>query len=456
LYVLLSLDHSGINDPPLQAGLFSGVLTAFIIESNSALQEDTSLITADALYHLSQQLHDPSVGALPSPRPLFQPASSDVRINALWLASLVLSVSAALLAILVKQWLREYMTWTFMAPGKNAVALRRYRDLGWNKWLVRRWRDAIPTLLQTALLLFFWGLIEFLWGLQPVVAVVISVLIGIALAIFLVIAFIPLVDAQCPYRSPFSWLLLRAWRCSSQTGSYAMKAGRIVLGAITGIRSRSDRRGLAPLVKCAQEYLRSLSSVSWDFQDLQHMDNLSWSHDFAMQATADVVMNCPSSDVLSKVTPGIYEMEGKFTWIPIRNLWYLLEGLLGDDLASRENVIEMLKTSHIEGLYGASSLSKEFCQLVASLVRRTVCSQRNCVTEDLEFARCAVHLTSVLAHSEKSVFPYHTTTLAWLLHDNAPGELRQVAETNMASLALSLSSKGLSTSCWPDWSMPGE
>jgi hypothetical protein len=162
---LLFLDPSGTTDPHLQAGLFSSVLTAFIIESNSALQENTSQVTADdALYYLSQQLHDPTIDAL-KPRPTFRPAASDVRINALWLASLVLSLSAALLAILVKQWLREYMTWTFMSSGKNTVALRRYRDLGWNKWVVRRWRDAIPTLLQAALILFFWGLIEFLWGL---------------------------------------------------------------------------------------------------------------------------------------------------------------------------------------------------------------------------------------------------------------------------------------------------
>jgi hypothetical protein len=432
------------------------VLTAFVIESNSALSADTSLITANALYHLSQQLHDPSVGALPNQPPPFEPASSDVRINALWFSSLVLSVSAALLAIIVKQWLREYMTWTTMASGKNTVALRTYRDLGWNKWHVRRWRDAIPTLLQTALLLFFWGLIEFLWGLQHTLAIVVSVLIGTALATFLILAFIPLVDAQCPYRSPFSWILLRAWRCTYQTGDFVLSSARIVLAALTAARLRSDWSDRAKsLSKCAQDYYRSLSSVSWDFLDLQHMDHLSWSNDLAMQATADVIMNCPSPDVLSRITAGIYESDGDRSRIPVRNLWYLLEGILGDDLASRETVVDKLKTSHIEELYGTSSLSKEFCLVIASLVRRTIRSQE-CSTEDVKLALCAVHLTSVLAHSEKSVFSYHTSTLAWLLHEEAPEELRKVAETNMTSLAQQVSSVAPSSSCLSDWPISGK
>jgi hypothetical protein len=284
------------------------------------------------------------------------------------------------------------------------------------------------------------------------------VLISIVLAGFLVLASIPLVDAQCPYRSPFSRLLLRTWQFSYLTGSYALKVARIVLSALTCIPSRLDERGRTEsLTQCVQNYSRSLSSVSWDFQDRRYMDHLTWSHDFAMQATADVIMNCPSSDVLLKMTAGIYEAKGDSSWIPIRNLWYLLEGLLGDDLASRENVIKMLKASDFRKLYGASSLSKEFCQVIASLVRQAVRSQYSCPTsEDLELARCAVHLTSILAHSERAVFPYHTTTLAWLLHHNAPEELRQVAATNIASLAHRLSSKGISMSYWSNWSTPGK
>jgi len=45
----------------------------------------------------------------PPPFPAFKPSASDIRINVFWFMALIFSLSAALLAILVQQWVHDYM-----------------------------------------------------------------------------------------------------------------------------------------------------------------------------------------------------------------------------------------------------------------------------------------------------------------------------------------------------------
>lgn len=81
----------------------------------------------------------------------------------------------------------------------------------------------LPLLLQTALILFFVGLIDFLLDLNPSVAVPVIGLIGITLLFLLMTTILPTLQAfwllnvrkptslpaQCPYKSPQSWAFLR-------------------------------------------------------------------------------------------------------------------------------------------------------------------------------------------------------------------------------------------------------
>jgi hypothetical protein len=100
-----------------QAGLFSAVLTAFIIESYKFLQRDSDDTTAALLLQISLQLSSFSVNGssvssshrVTPTLPPFQMPRGSVRINTFWFSSLVLSLISALVCILLKQWLREYM-----------------------------------------------------------------------------------------------------------------------------------------------------------------------------------------------------------------------------------------------------------------------------------------------------------------------------------------------------------
>lgn len=66
---------------------------------------------------------------LPESPPVFEPASGDIRINIFWFASLVISLVTASLAILVKQWLREFLAVVNPSPLAR-VRIRHLREPG--------------------------------------------------------------------------------------------------------------------------------------------------------------------------------------------------------------------------------------------------------------------------------------------------------------------------------------
>ncbi|KAH7092733.1 hypothetical protein BKA62DRAFT_596971, partial [Auriculariales sp. MPI-PUGE-AT-0066] len=91
------------------AGLFSAIVTAFVIEATTQLQHDYTQYTAIGVFAVLAALN--GTVAAPSSLPDFnhvQVASRSRWINGIWFASLALALIDALLAILVKQWLVEY------------------------------------------------------------------------------------------------------------------------------------------------------------------------------------------------------------------------------------------------------------------------------------------------------------------------------------------------------------
>ncbi|KAH9052791.1 hypothetical protein EDB87DRAFT_1570007, partial [Lactarius vividus] len=68
-----------------------------------------------------------SISPTPPPPHSFNLNTSDVRVNGFWFMSLVFSISAALLATLVQQWVRDYMHvfQRYSSPLKGA-RLRQY------------------------------------------------------------------------------------------------------------------------------------------------------------------------------------------------------------------------------------------------------------------------------------------------------------------------------------------
>ncbi|KZV89301.1 hypothetical protein EXIGLDRAFT_580085, partial [Exidia glandulosa HHB12029] len=142
------------------SGLFSAAVTAFVIESYQFLQAG-SVGLGTALYALA--VNDTSTIRSFSTSP-GHPSSTALFINGLWFTSLFLSLAAAFLCILVKQWLDEYTVRT-RASSQNPRHWSRRRAFYFHAlddWGVSGIISVLPVLLHAALFLFFAGMVVLL------------------------------------------------------------------------------------------------------------------------------------------------------------------------------------------------------------------------------------------------------------------------------------------------------
>ncbi|KAF8599526.1 hypothetical protein BDV93DRAFT_419765, partial [Ceratobasidium sp. AG-I] len=157
--------HASLDVLLLFAALFSAILTAFLIESKNLLQQDPADTTAALLLLIAQHQIGSALesSALVAP-PTFSPAISSLWINGLWFVSLALSLAAALVAMLSKEWLTAYTSSRPRPPHTHAL-LRQARLNGLNDWWALHIIALLPTLLHLSLLLFAIGLVIYLWTL---------------------------------------------------------------------------------------------------------------------------------------------------------------------------------------------------------------------------------------------------------------------------------------------------
>uniref|UniRef100_A0A0W0GB01 DUF6535 domain-containing protein n=1 Tax=Moniliophthora roreri TaxID=221103 RepID=A0A0W0GB01_MONRR len=108
------------------AGLFSVVVTAFVIESYQWLDEDPADTTVTLLTHLISVQVNGSQTTSFEPTP-FKPDALSICINIFWFLSLSLSLTSALFGLLCKQWVREHQRDTTTRTPGEGLALRQLR-----------------------------------------------------------------------------------------------------------------------------------------------------------------------------------------------------------------------------------------------------------------------------------------------------------------------------------------
>ncbi|RPD63451.1 hypothetical protein L227DRAFT_390204 [Lentinus tigrinus ALCF2SS1-6] len=195
------------------AGLFSAILTAFNVQSYQLLTPPPPDPVLIALERISAQLssfsiNPPSVNSTapafvnhdPTPPP---PPRYAVWLNALWFSSLIYSLSAASIGIMVKQWLNEYNAGLTGTP-REIARLRQLRMDSLKRWRVKEIVAMLPVLLQIASAHFFAGLLVLLWQLDRTVAIIGSVLVGVLVIFSLTTIILPSVTTHCSYISPSS------------------------------------------------------------------------------------------------------------------------------------------------------------------------------------------------------------------------------------------------------------
>ncbi|KAH9996413.1 hypothetical protein BJV74DRAFT_769116, partial [Russula compacta] len=196
------------------AGLFSAALTSFIIDSKQNLSVNPADQTAyylqqtvAMLSQISNQISSiaPEVvipSTPPPPFPTFNPSASDVRVNAFWFMALIFSLSAALLATLVQQWVRDYMH-VFLRYGDplKSARIRQYLYEGSEGWYMPVLAEAVPGLLHVSLFLFFLGLCDSVLDINTAVGVSTTVPIGISGLFYIFTMFAPVIYPQSPYQN---------------------------------------------------------------------------------------------------------------------------------------------------------------------------------------------------------------------------------------------------------------
>ena len=251
-----------------QAGLFSVVLVTFLLISYPLLQPDPAdttnqllAINNQLLTQIYQQSPSNGTGSL---QPLslandssFHPPNYAVRVNALWIASLYLSVVCALWATLLQQWARSFLRTANRqdrdskhTPSQHALIYSSFL-YGMKHLKLPVAAEALPVLLHTSVFLFNVGLIDLFFNVKPTIAYVWLAFFAIESFIYLIATFMPLFYHNSPYFTPVStlfWYIIKAasllWLClSKQDTSKVRDEIRM------GMRSALESKAIEPTKK---------------------------------------------------------------------------------------------------------------------------------------------------------------------------------------------------------------
>ncbi|KAK0458223.1 uncharacterized protein EV420DRAFT_385665 [Desarmillaria tabescens] len=114
------------------AGLFSAVLTTFVVQTSQNMQPDYNEASARLLFEiLKVTMSNGSQSSIPSsPTAFLSPSPSNEWMNSLWFMSLMFSLITALVAVLVKQWLHQYVAVVSNSSARDRARIRHLRYAG--------------------------------------------------------------------------------------------------------------------------------------------------------------------------------------------------------------------------------------------------------------------------------------------------------------------------------------
>src|SRR6267154_4684188 len=174
--------------------------------------QDTSAYYLAHIYQQSSTQPNGSRPSIPStlsdPTEPFSPPMLSVWVNGLWISSLVISLSAALLATLIKRWARRFerVAYPRHRPQKRARIRAFYKE-GVERWPVPRAVEALLTMHHLSLFLFFAGLSVFLFGVHHTIFKIVTALVSLCVMWYASLSVFPVIYKNCIYSTPFSQLL---------------------------------------------------------------------------------------------------------------------------------------------------------------------------------------------------------------------------------------------------------
>ncbi|KAG8928502.1 hypothetical protein FRC02_006831 [Tulasnella sp. 418] len=318
------------------AALFSGVNTAFIIESYKSLQPDSSDVTNSLLRVLIRHKNDsPPVSEAELGDSDWRSSMSAIRVNSVLFVSLACSLLAAFGAVLGKEMLALYgSTIALAASATPDQGRRRQRKFdGLNHFRFRILMQMLPVLLQLSLVLFLIGLIDFIWSLniQVAMAFMIPVVVGLVAYLW------SLVTALHYKDSPFQTSLSFSIRIFCRTVIESEAMHQIYWRFAT--KPEPTQTG-------EQEEITSLfGEISLDADPLVPSKSwLPWS-----ERRRDIMMRLKQSRIMEK---GDWLLDG---WRSVRPQWRILDMSHDEksnhkhspqDIQSSDCVVWLLKNGH--------------------------------------------------------------------------------------------------------------
>ena len=215
------------------------------------LQQHSTILSqiSQQIASIAPQVSIPSTP--PPPFPAFSPSASDIRINAFWFMALAFSLSAALLATLVQQWVRDYMHvfQRYSDPQKSA-RMRQYLNDGSEGWYMPIAAEAVPGLLHVSLFLFFAGLADSTLNINTTIGLSTTIPIGICGLLYLFITLAPVLYPQSPYQTSYSGVIwyavqkLRGRRYKDRDGNLKSVSTNMAQGQMQlSMEGTMDREG---------------------------------------------------------------------------------------------------------------------------------------------------------------------------------------------------------------------
>lgn len=207
--------------------MFAAFLSAFLIKTMELLEEDKTEVMMNVMIRLSMQSANSSIE--PFVLQPFRISSTAIAINSLLFASLGLTLSCAMVSMLVKQWIREFDRGLRSTIDPEARALKRESRLNaLLAWRLNNIVASLPLLLIIALILFFIGLTVYVWQIQRAIGIILLVFVSIAPIFYGVTTTIAVCVKHSPFHSPLS---------------------RFFLGLLNKISPRTSSEGTFPLNK---------------------------------------------------------------------------------------------------------------------------------------------------------------------------------------------------------------
>ncbi|KAJ7436629.1 hypothetical protein FB451DRAFT_955402, partial [Mycena latifolia] len=207
---LTNVFNSDLDPLLIFAGLFSAILSAFLIEVRKGLEEDLQNITNTLLVILIENQRNATVPQFSGPS-RFQPTSSSRWVNGLWFSSLIFSLMSALGASLAKSWVTQFSASISGSSWANAALhCRRFR--GHKRWHLKPIVQSLPILIHIAFLLFSIGLVILIFEDDTAIGIVILVLTAIIVFLYVASSLHPVYSLDSPFRTPISGMVRKLFR----------------------------------------------------------------------------------------------------------------------------------------------------------------------------------------------------------------------------------------------------